>query len=181
MRPRTPSPALAFALLAALASAPAVPVAAQEADPADVATQDAIIEALYDVISGPAGQARDWDRFRSLFIPEGARLVPTGVGPQGNAGHTVLTPDGYIERAGRSLEANGFFEVEIGRTTEAFGTIAHAFSTYESRRNADDAEPFARGINSIQLFHDGDRWWIATVMWDSERADNPIPARYLGG
>jgi len=77
------------------------------------------------------------------------------------------------------LEKNGFFEREISRKTESFGTITHAFSTYESRRTKEDAKPFARGINSIQLVNDGTRWWIVTVFWDSERPNNPLPEKYL--
>lgn len=173
------APVSALAVLLVLLAAGAHPGTAQEADPGDVASQDAIVAALYDVISGPAGQARDWDRFHSLFIPEGARLIPTGRAPDGTAGYTVLTPAGYIERAGRSLERDGFFEVEIGRVTQEFGNIAHVFSSYASRRTPDDPEPFSRGINSIQLLHDGERWWITTVLWDSERPDNPIPTAYL--
>ncbi len=148
------------------------------ADPADVATPDAIIGALYDVISGPAGAARNWDRMRSLFVP-GARLIPTGVRPDGTRAHRVMTVDDYIRTSGPVLERDGFFETESHRVTEQFGNILHAFSTYESRRNADDPEPFVRGINSIQLFHDGTRWWVVTVFWDSERPDNPIPGNYL--
>lgn len=152
--------------------------AAPAARPADVASADAIIAALYDVISGPAGQKRDWGRFRSLFAP-GARLIPTG-GPAGQPARALVwTPDEYVQRAGAGLEAGGFFEREIGRTTEQFGRIMHAFSTYDSKRKADDAAPFMRGINSIQLLDDGTRWWILSVFWDSERADNPIPAKYL--
>ncbi len=147
-------------------------------DPADVASPDAIIAALYDVISGPAGQARDWDRMRSLFIP-GARLIPTGRRPDGTAAHRVMSVEDYIQTSGPMLERDGFFEIETNRISERFGNVTHAFSTYESRWLEDDADPFARGINSIQLFHDGARWWIATVMWDSERPDNPIPAKYL--
>jgi hypothetical protein len=156
-------------------------VAAQTAPPArtaDVESLDAILAALYDVISGPAGQARDWNRFRSLFAP-GARLIPTG-GPAGQPARAMVwTPDEYIERAGRNLETNGFFEREIGRTTETFGRITHAFSAYDSRRTPADPTPFARGINSIQLLNDGTRWWVVTVYWDAERADSPIPAKYL--
>jgi TonB-dependent SusC/RagA subfamily outer membrane receptor len=148
------------------------------ADPKDVASEDAIVAALYDVISGPAGQKRDWDRFRSLFVP-GARLIPTGVGPDRQARIRTMTPDEYATRAGAQLEQNGFFEREIARTGETFGSVAHAFSTYESRHAASDEKPFARGINSIQLFNDGTRWWIVSVYWDSERPTNPIPQKYL--
>lgn len=160
-----------------LLSAPAL--SGQEADPADVSSIDAIVAAVYDVISGSAGEARDWDRWRSLFIPE-ARLIPVGRAADGSVRRSVITPDEYATRSGPVLERDGFFEVEVGRVTEQFGQIAHLFSTYESRRRPDDAQPFARGINSFQLMNDGTRWWVVTVMWDSERADNPIPDRYIG-
>ena len=152
---------------------------AQEADPADVASIDGIVAAVYDVISGPAGQARDWDRWRSLFIAE-ARLIPVGIGQDGTAGYRVMTPEDYATNSGPYLEENGFFEVEIGRVMESFGQIAHLFSTYESRRTLADEDPFARGINSFQLMNDGTRWWVVSIMWDSARAENPIPEKYIG-
>lgn len=162
----------------------AVPTQAQASQPpapavfaADVASVDSIIAALYGVISGPAGQARDWDRFRNLFAP-GARLIPAAPRRDGSA-PAALTPDDYVQRTGDAFLKNGFFETEIARTTEGFGTVMHVFSTYESRRTKDDPKPMARGINSIQLMQHGGRWWIVTVMWDQERPDNPIPAKYL--
>ena len=170
-----------LALLLALASAPTMAAGqATDADPADVSTLDGIIAALYDVISGPAGEAREWGRFHGLFIPEGARLIPSGQGPQGQRGYQVWTPEEYVTRAGSQLEANGFFERELARVTESFGNVVHVFSTYDSRQTL-DAEPFARGINSIQLVHDGSRYWIVSIFWDSERPGQEIPGRYLGG
>jgi len=148
------------------------------ANAADVASMDAIIASLYDVISGPAGQKRNWDRFRSLFIP-GARLIPSGQGPDGTVRHRVLTAEEYIAASGQQLEQNGFFEREISRKSETFGNVTHAFSTYDSKRTAQDEKPFARGINSIQLLNDGKRWWVVTIFWDSERPNNQIPAKYL--
>lgn len=166
-------------LSANLVAAQAAPAATTPpARPADVASVDAILAALYDVISGPAGQPRDWDRFRSLFVP-GARLIPTGRRADGSHAMRVLTPEDYINTSGPLLERNGFFEREIGRTVEEFGGIVHAFSAYDSRRTSNDAEPFARGINSIQLVHDGARWWIVTVFWASEGPNQPLPERYL--
>jgi hypothetical protein len=180
-----PRAALAAALLAApLASraqppaTPAAPAAAPAARPADVASVDAILTALYDVISGPAGQKRDWDRMRSLFAPS-ARLIPTGKRQDGAYNMRVWSVDEYIANAGVGLERNGFFEREIARKQERFGNVVHAFSTYESRRAESDPQPFARGINSIQLWNDGQRWWVVSVFWEGERPDNPIPAAYL--
>ena len=148
------------------------------ADSRDVETVDAILQALYDVISGDSGVARDWDRFRSLFAP-GARLIPVGQRPGGAYGARVLTPEEYVERSGPYLVNNGFHEREIARRSESYGQIVHAFSTYESRRRATDPQPFMRGINSIQLFNDGTRWWIQTVMWWGETPGTLLPPRYL--
>ena len=159
-----------------------VPQAEKPSPPAanatDVASIDSIVAALYDVISGPAGRKRDWDRMRSLFVP-GARLIPTGKRQSGEIGSRVLTVEDYINGSAKSLEENGFFEKEIARRTESFGSIAHVFSSYDSRRKSDDAKPFARGINSIQLMNDGKRWWIVTVFWQGEGPDNPLPDKYL--
>src|SRR6185295_1238016 len=115
---------------------PATSPATPAADSKDVATMDAIVAAVYDVISGPAGQKRNWDRFRSLFAP-GARLIPTGRRPTGEVGSRVITPEEYIQRSSPLLEQNGFFEREISRRTERFGSIAHIFSTYESKHKLD--------------------------------------------
>ena len=146
---------------------------------ADVASIDAIITAAYDGISGPAGKKRDWDRERSLYYP-GARLIPTakpgendGLAPQ------ILDVDGFIARVEPYFAEHGFYEKEIARRTEQFGHIAHVWSTYESRHNADDPEPFVRGINSIQLFHDDSRWWIVTIYWQQESSIDSIPAKYV--
>lgn len=143
----------------------------------DVATQDAIIASLYDVISGPAGEKRDWNRMRSLFTST-ATLNAMRKDKDGNIRMVAMTLDNYIERAGSSLEKNGFFEDEIGRKTESFGQVTHIFSTYQSKRTA-DGEVFARGINSIQLMNDGKRYWIVNILWDSEREGNTIPKKYL--
>ena len=157
----------------ARAVATAVPVAR----PSDVASEDAIIAALYGAISGPAGQKRDWERFRPLFIPDARLVVARPRRPEGAVPPRVMTVEQYIAGSG-GLE-NGFFEREISRISESFGGVTHRFSTYESRRRAEDPTPFARGINSIQLLNDGQRWWIVTVFWDAERPNNPIPAKYL--
>lgn len=175
--------AVAIAIPSAAQEKPAAPLPAEKpAAPAakaeDVSSPDAIIAALYDVISGPVGHKRDWDRFRSLFAP-GARLIPTARNPQTGEFRTVtLDPEGYITRTSALLEQSGFVEKEIARRTERFGNILHAFSTYEGRRAADPA-PFVRGINSIQLLFDGQRWWVVSVFWQAESPDNPLPKEYL--
>jgi hypothetical protein len=150
------------------------------ADPRDVESIDAIIAAAYDVISGPAGKKRDWNRERSLFYP-GARIMPTASVPGRNdvkLEPQLLDVEGYIKRA-EPLLNTGFYETEVARRTEQFGRIAHVWSTYESRYDLNDPAPFMRGINSFQLFNDGKRWWILSVYWQHESVEHAIPERYL--
>jgi hypothetical protein len=164
------------------AAAPAAAPAATpqpDAKPADVASPDAIMAATYDVISGPAAQPRDWDRFRSLFVP-GARLIPVVARKTGSGFDTrMITPDEYAKLADAYFRKNGFAEREIARKAERYGNIMQIFSTYESRHDAKDAQPFARGINSFQLFYDGTRWWVVTIYWLEETPENPLPKEFL--
>ena len=164
---------------AASAPAQADPFASiPAARPADVASVDSIIAALYDVISGDKGVERDWNRFRSLFYP-GARMIPTGKNAQtGKVSARVASPEGYIKANEAFLEGEGFHEREIGRHADAFGNIVQLFSSYEARRKLTDEKPFVRGINSIQLLNDGKRWWVLTVAWSAETPEHPLPKEY---
>jgi hypothetical protein len=165
-----------------LAQAPPASIAGHpgwpKANPEDVKSVDAIVAATYDVISGPKGKERDWNRFRSLFVPDG-RLAPTVALPDGHADLRPMTVDQYAERVSGGFRTNGFFERGIAQKIESFGNIVHVFTTYESRHSADDSTTFARGINSFQLLKDGDRYWVVSIYWDSERPGNPIPQKYL--
>jgi len=159
---------------------PAKPLAA--ANPADVDSIDAIITTSYRLISGKAGEERDWARMRTLFAP-GVRLIPTSrqAGTRGPVGQPPepLDVDMYIERVRPFFEENGFYETEIARHVDQYDQIAQAFSTYESRHQPNDQEPFMRGINSFQLFHDGKRWWIVNIFWQQEYPEAAIPEKYL--
>ena len=174
-RPSVPTTPAQPPLAGSLAGHPSWP----EAKPGDVNSIDAIVAALYDVISGPKGQQRDWDRMRSLFLPDG-RLIPSRT--DRNTHRTdavVLTLEGYIQRASPRMSAEGFFEHGVHNEVEQFGNIAHVWSTYESRHAKDDARPFDRGINSIQLLKSRNRYYIIEIVWDSETPASPIPKQYL--
>jgi hypothetical protein len=145
----------------------------------DGETLESTLDGLYDTISGPAG-SRDWDRLRKLFLP-GARLIPAIHRPDGTTEARVLSVDEFINASEPRLKEMGFYEREIHRRVERFGSVAHVFSTYESRHAPSDVRPFARGINSIQLFHDGKRWWVVTIFWDAERPGQTIPAEFAPG
>jgi len=140
------------------------------AKPGDVNSIDSTLAAVYNVISGPAGD-RDWNRFRSLFIP-GARLTSAQKNKDGS--YFAEDVEGYARGAGSYFKTHGFFENSIVNRVERFGNMAQVFSSYESR-NAPNEKPFARGVNSIQLFYDGTRWWVVSILWDEEAPGNPLP------
>lgn len=129
-------------------------------------TVDGILAELYASISGPAG-ARNWDRLRRLFWP-GARLIPTSRdGKELTA--TVLEVEGFISRATLAIAQGGFYEQETSRREERFGPVVHVWSSYACRHAPQDPKPFSRGVNSIQLFHDGARYWVLTIYWGDGR------------
>ena len=171
---------IALVLLATFANAqignPHVDVPTIEPRSADVATLDGVIAAYYEVISGPAGQPRQWSRDRTLYIPE-IRFVAMSMGKDGRPVAHKMTHQQFVDSSNAEV-LKGFYEKEVHRVTQRFGNIAHVFSTYESRLKI-DGPVIARGINSIEAFWDGQRWWIASAIWDEERPDNPLPAEYL--
>ena len=143
-----------------------------------VKTLDSTIETLYGVISGKKGEQRNWELFKYLFHPD-AKLIPSGKNQAGVIGATFMSPQDYIDRAGKMLVDIGFFEKESHRTVDTFGNITQVFSTYNSYNNESMDKPFMRGINSIQLLNDGNRWWIINIYWMQESPENPIPEKYL--
>jgi hypothetical protein len=151
--------------------------AAPAANPKDVQTLDGIVAAIYEVISGPAG-ARDWNRFASLFAKD-ARLIAVRWPKEGKPSLAVMTPKDYEERAGKHFLEHGFFEHEIGRKSDSFGAMTHIYTAYESREMK-DGKAIDRGINSMEFFFDGERFWCLQIYWDAERPGNPIPVKYLG-
>lgn len=149
-----------------------VPAAAAK----DVESIESILAALYEVISGDPGTPRDWNRFRSLFVPT-ARMMPLLPRGDGQVGVRMLAPNDYVASSGPLLVEKGFHERELARRIERFGHMAHVFSTYEGRIVKDDHT--MRGINSIQLMHDGKRWWVVSLMWEAESDAVKLPEQYL--
>jgi hypothetical protein len=128
----------------------------------------AVIDEMYDMISGPAGP-RDWRRQANCFLPE-ARQIRTWVDEQNRPQMLAMGPREYRENVTPFFAANPFYEVETSRRIDLFGNIAHVWSAYEARTSPDDADVERCGINSIQLFrHPELGWRIVAMIWDNER------------
>lgn len=167
--------ALRIALFLAL-PAPAIGQSGPVPLPRDVETIEGIVAAYYDVISGPAGQPRQWARDSTLYMA-GAMFVAMDVKDGKPVAH-FATPEQYRQTTDRGFVARGFFEAEIGAQVERFGNVAQVRSVYETRRSA-QGPVTGRGVNYLTLFWDGARWWIANAVWDDERPGNPIPADWI--
>jgi hypothetical protein len=152
--------------LATLLQTPQIPAA----NPDDVKSEDAIIKSLYSVISGPAGEKRNWNRFRSLFSAK-ATMAAVVKNRAGKFVSATMTPEDYIARSGPFLETNGFFEREAKRKSMRSIDLVNVLSSYESRNKLDDKKPFETGTNSFQLFFDGTRWYVHSILWQ----DTPKP------
>jgi hypothetical protein len=149
------------------------------ADTSRFTSVDGVIHTLYDVISGPAGHERDWDSFRTLFA-ENARMYISVPDNDNNLVLKSITPDEYVERNNTRLADIGFNEAELYRIINAYGAGTQVFSTYESHyTNKNGEEEISQGINSIQLFFDGERYYIVSIFWDANAKDIQVPARYL--
>jgi len=157
-------------------TAPAVSTTINTKYAKDVSSESNIIAALYDVISGEAVDARNWERFKYLFVKE-ALLIPTNKNATGVYGYRTMTPDDYITMFSSRVKT-GFFENELKHEVNSYGTIAHVFSTYETRETKNG--PITnRGINSIQLFYDQNRYYIVNVLWCAESMGFTLPSAHL--
>lgn len=173
----------AFSLALLLVATPAL---AQEADPADVSSPEAIIAAVYASLDREAGENHDWARFVSLYLPE-ATLLPSP--EQMNGEERVFTPQGYADHINGLYETynylggpndRGFSETEVHQVVHRFGDVATVFSTYEKYPHGGD-QMLGRGINSFQLVYRSGRWWIVTGVWDEEIGAGPVPAEFMPG
>lgn len=147
----------------------------------DTATPESIVTAAYAALARPPGERFDWDRFRTLFLPE-ARLIPNT--EQRSGSFSVLGPEDFIAwiegvTVVGGPEDKGFTEASVHNLVEQYGDVAHVFSTYK-KHFWGESEELGRGINSFQLVRKDDRWWIVGIVWDEDYAAGPIPERYGG-
>jgi hypothetical protein len=146
--------------------------------PEDVSTIDGVIKAYYEVVSGPAGQPRQWDRDATLYIPN-VRFVIIREDATGKTTAESMTHQEFVDSSEASIGAKAFYEREIHRVTQRAGNIAHVFSTAE-RTSSPDGPVAGRGIDSIELFWDGKRWWITGAnLWDINTTKHPLPPEFL--
>ena len=145
---------------------------AQEGNP-DSRSPQTVVQALYEIVSGPAGAKKDWERMDKLFAP-GAVVTPTSHRAPGFQA-APQTPRQFAALNDRLLGQRGFFEREVAHQVSQFGHIAHMYSSYETRERPDGPVQ-RRGVNSLQLMHDGARWCVLSITWDAETPAHPIPA-----
>ena len=132
-----------------------------------------LTRALYEVVSAPP-QQRNWDAIRHYYHPE-ARLVRTGINPDGSPFVSVFTLDTYIENVRQVLEGVRFCEVEVAQESVVFGNVARLTSVYEYTRQTANETIRGRGVNFFTLVHQGGQWRVMSIVWDNERPGLSLP------
>ncbi len=145
---------------------------------ADVASPEALARAVYETISGPVGQERDWTRMKNLWLP-GARIILASQKYRGKAAYESLNLEQFILRVSDYYRTEGFYEKELAGRLNQFGEIASYWSTFEVRKGSPTGAFNGRGINSFQMVRKEGRWWITQLVFDFESDIQPIPDRYL--
>lgn len=143
----------------------------------EVGTLDGIIKAYYDVVTVKKGEKISYQRDSCLHVPN-ALVGSAQKGRGGKVSLKLITLKQFHQASDAFLEKDGFWEKEISRRVENFGAIYHVWSTYETK-NVEDGPVIERGINSIQLYFDGTRFWILSWIFDNESKEQPIPKKYL--
>jgi hypothetical protein len=139
----------------------------------DAETIDALIKATYEVVSGEKGEKRQWERDRFLHHPQAIYSFPD---PEKNLQIVMSVNDFHAETDSMTLQT-AFFETEINREVRVFGNVAQVWSTYETRLEKNGPVK-RRGINSIQLFYNENRWYILSWAFDRETDRNKIPKSF---
>jgi hypothetical protein len=149
-----------------------------EPRPEDVGSIEGIVKASYETISGGVGVPRQWGRDETLFDPN-VRFVAVERDPKsGEIVAMITTHQEFVDEADSSTVKEGFTERELAHTVQRFGNVATVLSSYEGK-NASTGKVVTRGVNIFQLYFDGKRWWILSMVWDRETPANPIPAELL--
>jgi hypothetical protein len=151
-----------------------------KADPKDVTSIDALVNAYYDSLCGPAGDRRAHNkRYASLFAKTAWVVTPTLRTDEGKMLVNARPIADWMTRYADQRD-NDFYEWETARRTEQFGHMAQVFSTYENGPK-DNTEPNRHGITAFELANIDGRWWIVTLQWSGQPVDQPLPERYRSG
>jgi hypothetical protein len=130
----------------------------------DVGTLDGIIKAYYDVVSVKKGEKVSYERDSLLHIAD-VRVGSAGIDAKGHPVLHYTTLLQYHKESDAYMEKNGFYERETARQVLNIRNIYHVWSSY-LERNEPNGKIIGQGINSIELYYDGNRFWILGWFYD---------------
>lgn len=139
---------------------------------------DSIVSSIYEVVSGKKGEERDWKLHKTIFHPE-ARIISTYRNNEGEYEISFLSVDEYMKKYRSYFKGITLFEKDSNREIEINNNMAHVFSTFESYKNQNDSIPFKIGTASIQLYNDGERWYVLNMYYKNESKEDKVPSKYL--
>lgn len=141
----------------------------------DVSTINGLMKAFYEVVSGEAGEKRQWERDLSIHHPKAIYSYMTTINEESK--QVTLSLEDFHKETDNMVLETAFYENEINREVKVFGNIANVWSTYETRLEKNGIVA-RRGINSIQLFYNNNKWQIISLVFDRETENNRIPQTF---
>ncbi len=131
----------------------------------DQALIDQTITKVFEAICFEPGQPPNMPQLRDYFTEPGLLIDYNQEEP------LILKVDDFIAHFNQQWQAGNIPSLEdreIHQETHIYGRVAHRFSFYEARFNKSDEQPFAQGVNSIQLIKIGDQWRVTSMAWNDD-------------
>ncbi|WP_276390714.1 hypothetical protein [Eudoraea chungangensis] len=139
---------------------------------ADVVSIDAIITAYYDVVSGSSDDPWEFERDKNIHSKN---AFITRLDENGEADTHTLEAE-YIPIGLAPKE--DFYEKELKRKVSKYGNIAQVWSAFEIRTDP-DVESKIKGLNSIQLHYENERWWIDSWTCEMESEKSLVVKEFI--
>ena len=140
---------------------------------AQTESPESIVKACLDILSGPAGEKVDTAKLKFLFLPE-ARFMVLQNKKDGSTMYKSFSVEEFLASGGNEVRKDDFSEIELGKAIDVYNGLAQVFQAYKVKQGDFEAE----GINSYQLIFHQDRWWVANIVWTSDRNGVKVPPRY---
>ncbi len=148
-------------------------------NPSDLATVDAVISALYESTRHTSEKPQDWERFRSLFVPNAVLVQAASIGS------FEYSIDSFIEEAQYFRDRDpteDWYETELARETHQLDDVAHVFSVNVFGPSTEGSQPkrYTHSFNLVKMdeherrgssVHQSTKWQITSWHWSAHVHD----------
>jgi len=136
---------------------------------------EGITDLMLEILSGPQGEERDWELYKSLFVEGAIKNLVNPKAPVGKQVRTISVND-FVEKYSGIYSRDGFEEYSTGLIVNEFNGVATAFQYFYCKNLIGTYEN--RGVNTYQLVFAEDRWWITSLAFANETEESKVPDEF---